>query len=46
MLVTETELPAGPAFRIDSFDPGLGRQWAMYLFDGPAEEGQAVVAIS
>ncbi len=42
MLLTETELPAGPTFRIDSFDQALGRVWAMYLLDGPADESGAV----
>ena len=42
MLLTETELPAGPTFRIDSFDQASGRVWAMYLLDGPADESGAV----
>jgi hypothetical protein len=36
MVVAETELPAGPAFRMELFDQSTGRIRAMYLFDGPA----------
>lgn len=40
MVVTETEIPAGPAYRIEIFDPSTGRIRGMYLFDGPpAEDG-------
>lgn len=40
MIVVETELPAGPAYRIELFDQTTGRMRAMYLLDGPAgEEG-------
>lgn len=35
MVVAETELPVGPAYRIEIFDPTTGRIRAMYLFDGP-----------
>lgn len=38
MIVVETELPAGPAYRIELFDQSTGRMRAMYLFDGPAGE--------
>ncbi len=38
MVVVGTELPAGPAFRIELFDQATGRMRAMYLFDGPAGE--------
>ena len=38
MMVAETELPAGPAYRIELFDQETGRIRAMYLFDGPAGE--------
>ena len=35
MVVAEAELPAGPAYRIEIFEPANGRIRAMYLFDGP-----------
>jgi hypothetical protein len=38
MIVVDTELPLGPAFRIELFDQSTGRMRAMYLFDGPAAE--------
>lgn len=38
MVLAETELPAGPAYRIELFDQATGRIRAMYLFDGPAGE--------
>ena len=40
MRLTETELPAGPAFAIEMLDLERARLRAMYLFDGPvAEDG-------
>ncbi len=40
MVVAETEIPAGPAYRIEIFDSSTGRIRGMYLFDGPpAEDG-------
>jgi len=40
MVVTKTELPAGPAFRIEIFDQQTGRLRSFYLFDGlPAADG-------
>jgi hypothetical protein len=40
MVVTKTELPSGPAFRIEIFDDQTGRLRSLYLFDGlPAEDG-------
>ncbi len=40
MVVIETELPVGPAFRIEVFDQARARLRAMYLFDGPvADDG-------
>ena len=36
MVVVETEVPAGPAYRIEIFEPNNGRLRSMYLFDGPA----------
>ena len=38
MAVFETEIPTGPAYRIEIFDPSTGRIRAMYLFDGPPGE--------
>jgi hypothetical protein len=35
MIVVETELPAGPSYRIEIFDPARERLLAMYLVDGP-----------
>lgn len=42
MVVVETEIPAGPAYRIEVFDPTTGRLRAMYLFDGAAAEDGTV----
>lgn len=40
MIVVETDITAGPAFRIEVFNPEQARLRAMYLFDGPlAEDG-------
>jgi len=36
MVVADTEIPAGPAYRIEVFNQATGRIRAMYLFDGPA----------
>lgn len=35
MIVVESELPAGPAYRMEVFDPSRGRLLVMYLLDGP-----------
>lgn len=35
MIVVETELTAGPSYRIEVFDPSRERLLAMYLVDGP-----------
>jgi hypothetical protein len=38
MVVVETELPAGSAFRIEVFDPAEGRLRSMHLVDGPVTD--------
>ena len=38
MVVTETEIPVGPAYRIEIFDRSTGHIRGMYLFDGPPSE--------
>ena len=38
MVVAEAELPVGPAYRIEIFEPTTGRIRAMYLFDGPIDD--------
>ena len=42
MVVADEEIPAGPAFRIEIFDPTTGRIRGMYLFDGPAADDGSV----
>ena len=38
MVVIETDIPAGPAYRIEIFEPSNGRIRAMYLVDGPMDD--------
>lgn len=40
MIVSESDLPAGPSFQLYGFDPVDVQVWAMYLLDGPVEDGQ------
>jgi hypothetical protein len=37
MVVLESELPAGPSYRIEIFDPSSGLLRSMHLLDGPAK---------